>query len=86
MSSKIKVVIVCLFLLLLANLMMSHGFTNVNSLEGFVAYLNNQEDIGSFHPALHRKTIENMLNAPTEPFVSIKHRIEKSNQPKPESS
>lgn len=81
MSNKMKLVILCLILLLLANLMMSHGFTNINSLEGFIAYLNNQEDIGSFHPALHRETIKNMLNAPTEPFaVSIKDRMEQGNK------
>lgn len=72
MSNKFIVVIVCLSLLLLANLLMSHGFTNNNSLEGFMAYLDEKEHNETFHPALHRQTVENMLTAGKEPFVSGK--------------
>jgi hypothetical protein len=55
---------------------MSHGFTNNNSLEGFMAYLDDKEQNETFHPALHRQTVENMLTVGKETFENETSRIE----------
>ena len=61
MSNKLKIVLLCLALLLIANLLMVKDYKTKITYEGFFNYALNDANVSSFHPGLHRETVNTMI-------------------------
>jgi mevalonate kinase len=61
MSNKLKIVLLCLALLFIANLLMAKDYKTNITYEGFFNFALNDTNISSFHPGLHRETVNTMI-------------------------
>jgi len=61
MSNRLKFALLCLVLLLIANLLMVRGNTQSITYEGFYNYIVEDVKTPNFHPGLHRETLNVMI-------------------------